>query len=777
MKISCSVQKRRLLIRFMVSYIAVLSIPLVVTLYVYYQSVSIVKNDALEENLRLLEQSQYMIETSVNEVDRLSIGLGLNEGIKNLLYKNGPIEMKEIDSLFETWKSLDSYASAGNFIKRVYIVFPESNTVMSNTSVYNLNDFYGFIYRYKDMSFENWRKQFLSDYHKRDILPSSQTYLMDGPVQVLTYVQSMPIQITTKTPLGTVIILINKEEVIKPLSRINTGEEGNVYIIDGKGNMIASKNSSSIEDIPQDIKFAKARGYSERKVDGKGKLYSYSYSKINDWTFVAVLPSDAVLEKVNYIKGTTLFALFFCLIVGIAAAYILSYRNVKPIRKVIKILSTRSSGTYVDGSDEYGYLQSAVSKIIEDDMALNRMLEENIPIARGAFFQRLIRGELNNNEAIYSNMMQVQLEMSGRWFNVLLVYVEGYSGLLSKEALQELNAIKAYIKNIQGNQSMEWYSIDIDESSIAFVLAYQYETSEECLKELEKIVKEKSNYFKKDYDVQLSFAAGNYYNTLSDMYYSFNEAKQALKYGKARYDGGISWHGDVKHIEWVYYYPVDLEQRIINMVKAGNKEEVAKILEIIKRENFEKNKITYDTVNNLYNEMKGSILKIVQQGSILDNDQTYDINSLLGKLQYSNTGFEAYEIIKGIFMNLCDIIEGKKRSQNVSLRESVIKFVDENYMHYEMCLSYVAQRFNLSEVYLSNFFKEQTGENFSDYVERIRIETACELILNGKNSIEEIAYMVGYSSSHAFRRVFKRTKGVIPSRFKENQNSQVQKLS
>lgn len=767
METSYTLQKRRLLIRFMISYIAILSIPLIVTLYVYYQSVSIVKNDALEENLSLLEQSQYMIETSMNEVDRLSIGVGLNEGIKSLLYKNGPIEMKEIDSLFETWRSLDSYASAGNFIKRFYIVFPESDMVVSNTSVYKLSDFYDFIYKYKDMNFESWRKQFLSNYHKRDILPSSQTSLFDGSAQVLTYVQSMPIQITTQIPLATVIILINKDEVLKPFSRINTGEEGNVYIIDGKGNLITSKNNSSIDDIPQDIKFAKVRGYSERKGNGKSMLYSYSYSKINDWTFIAVLPSDTVLQKVNYIRNTTLFALFFCLLVGIVAAYILSYKNVKPIRKVIKILSTRISGIYTEAADEYRYLQSAVSKIIEDDMALNRMLEENLPIAKAAFFQRLIRGELNNNEAIHSNMLQVQLEISGSWFNVLMVCIDGYCGLLSKETLQELNAIKAYIRNIEGNQCIKWYSIDIDEASIAFVLAYQYETSEECRNELEKAVEEKRRSFKKDYGIQLSFAAGNYYTTLSDMYYSFHEARQALKNEKTGDSGGISRQGDIKSTEWVYYYPVELEQRIINMVKAGNKEEVEKVLEIIRRENFEMNKTAYDTANNLYYEMKGSILKIIQQISMLEDSQTVDINALLNKLEHSNIGFEAYEAVKEVFIYLCDIIDGKKRSQNVSLRENIVKFIDENYMRYEMCLTHVAMRFNLSEVYLSNFFKEQMGENFSDYVERIRIETACELILNGKHSIEEIAYKVGYSSSHTFRRVFKRTKGVIPSRFKE----------
>jgi len=45
------------------------------------------------------------------------------------------------------------------------------------------------------------------------------------------------------------------------------------------------------------------------------------------------------------------------------------------------------------------------------------------------------------------------------------------------------------------------------------------------------------------------------------------------------------------------------------------------------------------------------------------------------------------------------------------------------------------------------------------------LEKACELLQNRKKTIDEIAFAVGYTSSHSFRRAFKRKYGVSPANF------------
>ena len=79
-----------------------------------------------------------------------------------------------------------------------------------------------------------------------------------------------------------------------------------------------------------------------------------------------------------------------------------------------------------------------------------------------------------------------------------------------------------------------------------------------------------------------------------------------------------------------------------------------------------------------------------------------------------------------------------------------------------MGLARVGSQFRMSESYLSTLFKEQSGGNFGDFLETLRIEKACELLQDKTIIVTKVAEEVGYNSVQSFRRAFKRVKGVSP---------------
>ena len=112
--------------------------------------------------------------------------------------------------------------------------------------------------------------------------------------------------------------------------------------------------------------------------------------------------------------------------------------------------------------------------------------------------------------------------------------------------------------------------------------------------------------------------------------------------------------------------------------------------------------------------------------------------------------------------------EQKKESEKNSafLIEKIRGFVDENYNNPQLSLSLTADAFYITEVYLSKLFKEGTGQNFSKYVENLRLEQAKILLGNGV-LVNEVAQQVGYNSPQVFRRAWKRHYGTTPTEFKE----------
>jgi len=764
--------RSNLLKRFLISYIAILIIPTIIASLVIRETAMMIKKDALEANLNLIEQTQHYIEQDFNEINSFSIRIAMDDSLSWLMNNKNPIQKTDIYALRENIHRLQSYSLSKDLVSDYYLIYPNSGIVLTQNSLYNLKDFYGNIYKKDNMEYDDWVKSFLNTRHSMSILPAT-TALVEGDKEsVITYLESIPLE-PTLPQLGTIMVLVKEDEIMKSLTGINTEGGGNVYIINSSGEIIASKDKANHIEIPEDILKDKTNGYSERIIDGKKMLISYTNSNLYGWTFVAVTQSDVVLSRMNYIWKLIFIAFISCLLLGLVAAYFLAYKNAKPIREIIRMIKSHTDIMSMESSDEYNYLHCTFSNLLERDGALMEKLQKHIPLLQAEFIKRLIKGEFGSQDEMNSYMLQAELDIQGECFNVFLIQFRGYYGELSLETLKELNILKIILKNTfteLKKDEVQAYPMDVDEATVAYVLSYcKKDNSKSTLSGLVSQVRDRMN---QEYSVLFSAAAGNFCNNLLDVYYSFSQAKHVFDNKKNWNEENIEWFEEINSEDkWFYYYPVDLELRLMNLIKVGNREEVCKLLDIIYSENFLKNRISRDMANNLFNELRGSIMKITEQISEMNGDYFYTINTGLKKLKHCDKIDDATSMIKEICLYMCDIINDRKKGRSSKLKEEIISFVKDNYMKQELSLSYVAIKVELSETNLSHIFKDQIGENFSEYVERLRIDKACELILNSNKSIEKIAEETGYSSAYSFRRAFKRCKGVIPSDFRKVSNS------
>jgi AraC-like DNA-binding protein/ligand-binding sensor protein len=84
----------------------------------------------------------------------------------------------------------------------------------------------------------------------------------------------------------------------------------------------------------------------------------------------------------------------------------------------------------------------------------------------------------------------------------------------------------------------------------------------------------------------------------------------------------------------------------------------------------------------------------------------------------------------------------------------------------ELSLGQVARVVNTRTYYFCKMFKKATGLNFTEYVSRVRIEKAKNLLLNHNLRISEIAFEVGFQSLTHFNRVFKKFIGLSPTEYR-----------
>ena len=111
--------------------------------------------------------------------------------------------------------------------------------------------------------------------------------------------------------------------------------------------------------------------------------------------------------------------------------------------------------------------------------------------------------------------------------------------------------------------------------------------------------------------------------------------------------------------------------------------------------------------------------------------------------------------------------EPEKEEHSLQTVDIIKKFVSENYM-YDILLEDIAKSVNLSSYYTSKLFKAKTGQSLSDYIVKVRINKAIELMKTKKYKIYEISEMCGYTSRKYFSHAFKQHTGLTPSEYQRN---------
>lgn len=131
----------------------------------------------------------------------------------------------------------------------------------------------------------------------------------------------------------------------------------------------------------------------------------------------------------------------------------------------------------------------------------------------------------------------------------------------------------------------------------------------------------------------------------------------------------------------------------------------------------------------------------------------------LREIYITSKDFSSDESINGRYMfNL-------ESYDRVNVVNSIVSYINENYMK-DISLEKISKNMYLSSVYISKIFKEEIGESPINYLIKIRLAKALELLKEGNLPIKAVAKCVGYDDAYHFSKLFKKYYGSPPLKFK-----------
>ena len=129
------------------------------------------------------------------------------------------------------------------------------------------------------------------------------------------------------------------------------------------------------------------------------------------------------------------------------------------------------------------------------------------------------------------------------------------------------------------------------------------------------------------------------------------------------------------------------------------------------------------------------------------------------------------EIIKQKYIDISYIAELRPFKPNNIDEEFLLKLskvINENLNNPQLDIAFLTDQMAMSRTSLYNKIKALTGVGANDYINRIRIEKAVQLLTHSELSITEISDEVGFTYQRYFSTTFKQIKGITPTQFRQN---------
>ncbi|MBQ8849107.1 MAG: PocR ligand-binding domain-containing protein [Clostridia bacterium] len=104
---------------------------------------------------------------------------------------------------------------------------------------------------------------------------------------------------------------------------------------------------------------------------------------------------------------------------------------------------------------------------------------------------------------------------------------------------------------------------------------------------------------------------------------------------------------------------------------------------------------------------------------------------------------------------------------NMELCDTIKVFIRENYKNHSLSTQTIADEFYVNASYISRAFSQKVGATITEYIENVRMEHAKQLLNMTDAPIRNISLNVGFEDANYFTRVFKRSTGVSPSKYRQ----------
>ncbi|MCM1542052.1 MAG: AraC family transcriptional regulator [Blautia sp.] len=730
---------------FLLSYIMVLVVPLMITTIGFQIAFNLVEENLKVTHINMLQRSADIIENELVDVESVALQIASDNTILEMVSKSKGdsnyilpmMDALEKFTLYLNYKDIDLLDS-----DKAYIYLKNTNLVLYEKSYYKPDIFRIYLKNW-GIDYDEWREEMA----QADSLTTNFRRNGDGFEYVFPFSRQM-----FGEKEGVIVLRIDGDVIARKMEFINDLESREMYmveILNETGEQLWASHST--EEFPELTFEDLENSYLEK--DGMSIIVAKS-DKV-DLYYVLVLPVKESLSQLEALKNIVLLLMMAAIAIGVILALIQAVRKGKPVDEALQALTPEG-----EKPEPYTHLGTAVSEIVKKHADVLQEIEQNKVAMKKSFFDELLKAEFSTEAQLRSGAAKVGVDIDNQFYQTAFIqlFAENDFSTVDEQTMNEIRVLSQLMKNhlreISGDNNV-WFHKKNFNSEIAI---FAIDNMEE---DVFDIIRQTKEWVMQECHIEITSGIGGTCNNLLLIWRSMEEARIALE-NCTRENPVVSYRAElIKSDE--YYFPAIAEDKLAESIRSGQWQETKDILTLLETENCVSRKLR----RNQFIKLNQKFMEILGMACSREElqEKAFWINEVL--MQPDISGQEYFQRLRQLYRKVCNDNVEKKQEQKSRMVEEIKDYIRAHYCESDMGLTRVGSEFRVSESYLSTLFKEQSGGNFGDFLETLRIEKACELLQDRTITVNEVAEEVGYNSVQSFRRAFKRVKGVSPKEQRE----------
>ncbi|MGG1516702.1 helix-turn-helix domain-containing protein [Paenibacillus oryzisoli] len=775
-------KRKSVIFTWLISYSAVFIIPILMSLILYRESSNTLRSEIHRANDTMLQQVRETIDTQIEMMQRLSMELTWNTRIQSLIYTR----MSSSDEQYTAYliaKEFLMYQTSYANVDQFYLTWEAENTVLLPGSTRDYQAGFETIHDTGVISYADWLKLVKMNRSTTfTVLPRKDSAYSKQSLALITRLPAG----SGSRPTGSVVVMADVERFNKAIAKVQSFSGGNVYVLDEAHKVLLSNTSTGLPaSILDQLGRAESGVIYNKTSDEQSEIY-YLNSEVSKLTYISVIPSKVYWQKAVYVRNVMYVSVAISLIGAAILTLFFMRRNYSPIQRLVQVLA-RAEGSRGRGSQQEGnelsFIHRAVSDTLSEKEAIRVQLQQQHNMLRSNMLARLLKGRLDGPIPLRESLNSHQIELLSEDFAVILFFMEApeeVSISISSISAHEKSRLAQFIltnvvEELAGMHGHRGYVAEIDDM-LACIVNFSSDDEEERMQQLVSISEEAQQFLLERYRMKLTLSISRAHSTIAGIEQAYQEALDAMEYklvlGKQQI---IAYEQLHKEPMTGYYYPLQIEQRLMNFIKIGDLARAREVLDEVIDRNYGKSMTSVTLVRCLMFNLISTMMKTIHELGEVEESFLAKHPNWMETMASSDTVREMVEQLNLLLEDVCaytaaklDVNISKGRAE--SLRELIHKvnvYVETHYQDMDLNVGLLGEHFQMKASYLSKLYKEQTGEGLLDYINRVRIEQAKALLGFTDQPIVDIGKMVGFNEAATFIRVFKKFEGITPGKFRE----------